>query len=300
MKKTVIIAGITGQDGTILANQLKKKGINVIGLSRKKVKKTFVKIEKTDYSFKSIKKIVDKYRPIEIYNFAGVSVPSKSWNQIKETFNSILFITLNFLEVIRLKKKIKFFNASSSEIFKDTTSKINENSKIFPNNPYGIAKASTLFLSNAYRIKYKLFIVNGIFFNHVSKRKTYTYLFNYIAKKIEDLKKKKIKKIIINDSRIIRDFGDASDFMKISQKLMKKKIPEDYIIATGKSYSVKEVIDKFLKKSNLKQNIVSFKNKTNFKFLHRKKYASIKKLKISLKNLNFKILDKIILEIINK
>ena len=81
---------------------------------------------------------------------------------------------------------------------------------------------------------------------------------------------------------------------------MKKKIPEDYIIATGKSYSVKEVIDKFLKKSNLKQNIVSFKNKTNFKFLHRKKYASIKKLKISLKNLNFKSLDKIILEIINK
>ena len=163
-----------------------------------------------------------------------------------------------------MKKTIKFFNASSSEIFKDTTSKINENSKIFPNNPYSIAKASTLFLSNAYRIKYKLFIVNGIFFNHVSKIKTHTYLFNYIAKKIKDFKKKKIKKIIINDSRVIRDFGDANDFMEISQKLMKKKIPEDYIIATGKSYSVKEVVDKFLKKSDLKQNIVSFKNKTNF------------------------------------
>ena len=223
MKKTVIIAGITGQDGTILANQLKKKGIDVIGLSRKKVKKKiFIKIEKTDYSFKSIKKIVDKYRPIEIYNFAGVSVPSKSWSQIKETFNSILFITLNFLEVIRLKKTIKFFNASSSEIFKDTTSKINENSKIFPNNPYSIAKASTLFLSNAYRIKYKLFIVNGIFFNHVSKEKHIHIYLIILPKKLKILKKK-IKKIIINDSRVIRDFGDANDFMEISQKLMKKK-----------------------------------------------------------------------------
>ena len=141
--KKIIIAGITGQDGSLLYDYLKSKKFRVIGLSRNKHKDKH--ILKTDYSLKSLSKIIHSFKPNEIYNFSGLSKPSESWYKIKETLEANLYITVNFLEIIKKKKNIKFFNSSSSEIYKDSKKKLSENSPIYPSNPYGIAKASSHF-----------------------------------------------------------------------------------------------------------------------------------------------------------
>lgn len=118
-KNTALITGVTGQDGIYLSRLLIKKNFKVIGLSRKKHKKEKFLIVKTNYSRGSIKKIVKKFKPTQIYNLASFSSPLISWSRPKETFESTIDITLTFLEIIKNNKKIKFFNASTSEIFKD-------------------------------------------------------------------------------------------------------------------------------------------------------------------------------------
>ena len=121
IKKTAIIAGITGQDGIYLSRLLIKNNFKVVGLSRSKSsKKKNLLIIKTDYSSASIKKIIKRYKPVQIYNLASISSPSLSWVRPDNTFKSIIDITINFLEILKKKKKIKFFNASTSEIFKET------------------------------------------------------------------------------------------------------------------------------------------------------------------------------------
>jgi GDPmannose 4,6-dehydratase len=292
--KRIIIAGMTGQDGSLIYDYLKKKKFKILGLSRNSSKKKYIK--QTDYSLKSLKKIIFQFKPDEIYNFAGLSKPDLSWKLPYENFNANLMITLSFLEVLRIsRKKIKYFNASSSEIFKkDLIGKLNEDSQIFPCNLYGIAKAASHFLVSAYRKKYNLYLVNGIYFNHESYKNTEQYLLKYLLNSSKKIIKKKIKKIKILDSRPIRDFGCAKDYMMYTYKLMQVKKSDDYIIATGKSYSVKEIAKLFQKKFNLKNSQFKFINKINFKFLSKQKIANNKKLLKILNIKNIKLLPNLI------
>lgn len=291
--KRVLIAGITGQDGSLLSEFLQKKKIKIVGLSTKNSKDK--SIIKTDYSFKSLKKIITSFKPHEIYNLSGLTNPSKSWEQPYQNIYLNFIVTLNFLEVVRkFSKKTKYFNAGSSEIFENSFSRLNEKSKIFPTNPYGIAKAASHFLINSYRNKYNLFLVNGILFNHESYKTKKNYLLQYLLQSCKKIKKNQKKKITLLDSRPIRDFGCAKDFVKYFYKLMQLKKSEDFIIATGKSYSVKNVAKIFQKKFSLKSKHFNFNNCINFKLISLCKKADNSNLKKKLKIKQIKYLPELI------
>lgn len=279
--KKAIISGVTGQDGFFLKKFLKKKNYSVLGLSRKNNRDK--KIIKTDYSIKSLKKIINSFNPDEIYNLTGFTKPSESWDYPEENFFANLNITLNFLEIIKKKSNIKFFNASSSEIFGETGKELDENSKIFPKNPYGISKSASYFLVDAYRSKYDLFLVNAILFNHESFMRDDTFLFKYLFNSCLDIKKDKIKKIKLKDSRPVRDFGCAKDFVSYFHKLMQIKKSGNFVVATGKSYSVKQIANIYKKKFNLSKDVIEFKNNFDFNNLHKIKKANNKKLIRTLK-----------------
>lgn len=133
-KKVALIAGITGQDGFYLSKLLIKKNYKIIGLSKRISSKTKkINIIKTNYSYSSLEKIIRTHKPSYIYNLAAISFPGELWIKPRKTFKSILDITLNFLEIIKdYNKNIRYFNASSSEIFKKSKKVLNENSSIFP------------------------------------------------------------------------------------------------------------------------------------------------------------------------
>lgn len=295
--KKAIITGITGQDGYLLSKYLKKKNYLVIGLSRKLNKDK--KIIKTNYSKKSIEKIINFFKPDEIYNLTGFTNPSRSWEYPQKNFFANLNITLNFLEILKKHKKIKFFNACSSEIFSDSNSPLNENSKISPINPYGVAKSASYFLLNAYRKKYGLFLINAILFNHASYRSEKNFLLSYLLSSCKKIKENKTKKITIKDSRPIRDFGCAKDYVTYFQKLMKLKQSGNFVIASGKSYSVKQITNIFKKKFNIPTNTFNFKNELNFKNTFRSRKANNNKLIKTLKIRSIKKLPRIIDEMMN-
>ena len=140
----------------------------------------------------------------------------------------------------------------------------------------------------------KLFIVNGILFNHVSDKSDKKYLLQYLLESSKKIKQNKIKKISIKDKRPIRDFGYAKDFVEYFHKLMNLKKSGNYIIASGKSYSVKQIADIFVTKFNFSKNKIKFENKLNFKDLHRSRYANNSKLIKSLKLKSIKKLPQII------
>jgi len=298
-KKIALIAGITGQDGIYLSNLLIKRKFRVIGLSRRVERKSEnLKIIKTDYSFKSLKEIIQKYNPIQIYNLAANSNPISSWKEPKYTFKSILDITINFLEIVKYNKNIKFFNASTSEIFKSTNKILNENSEIFPNNPYGIAKSAAHFMVAAYRENYNIFAVNGIFFNHDSPHRKKKFLIQHIIFEANKVKNKKIQKIKLIDPRPVRDFGFAGDFMEAVFKILSLKKPKDLIVATGKSISVKNLARKITRLMKVSPNKIKYTRSHNYPVSLMKK-TSIRKIhhitgwkpKVSLKELIFMMVD---------
>lgn len=295
--KKAIITGITGQDGYLLSKYLKKKNYLVIGLSRRLNKDK--KIIKTNYSKKSLEKIINFFKPDEIYNLTGFTNPLKSWKYPQKNFFANLNITLNFLEILKKHKKIKFFNACSSEIFSESNSLLNENSKISPINPYGVAKSASYFLVNAYRKKYGLFLINAILFNHVSHKSEKNFLLSYLLSSCKKLKENKTKKIIIKDSRPIRDFGCAKDYVTYFYKLMKLKQSSNFVIASGRSYSVKQITNIFKKKFSIPANTFNFKNELNFKNTFRSRKANNNKLIKTLKIRSIKKLPRIIDEMIN-
>lgn len=279
-KKIALIAGITGQDGYYLSKSLIKKNYKVLGLSRNVfLKNKKLTIIKTNYSIKSLKEIIKRYKPTQIYNLAALSSPAVSWAKPKNTFKSIIDITLNFLEIIKEDryKNIKFFNASTSEIFKSTNKILNEESSIYPTNPYGIAKSSSHFLVSAYRENYKIFAINGIFFNHDSPYREKKFLFKYIISEATKIKKNNNNKISLSDPRPVRDFGFAGDFMEAAYRILSYKKPQDFIIATGKSISVRKLAKKIINMMKISPSKIRYRmDGRNYVNLIKK--ASIRKI----------------------
>ena len=154
---------------------------------------------------------------------------------------------------------------------------------IYPSNPYGIAKASSHFLVDAYRNKYKLFLVNGIFFNHSSIKTKNDFLLKYLAINFENFTTIKLKKLTLWDSRPVRDFGYAKDYIIYAYRLMQLKKSDNYIIATGKSKSVKQIVNLYLKFYNLSFKRINYRNNNDFKILNKYKKANNKKILNTLK-----------------
>ena len=265
MKKTALITGVLGQDGAYLADFLIKKKYKVIGVSKSnklRDKWRLVKLGIKDKIFfenldicdlRNIKKIFRKYQINEVYNFAAKSYVSKSFDKPLETVDVNVGSVIKLLEYIKKKeKRVKFYQASSSEMFGNIIGKSYKGNIIFnPKSPYAISKLFGHHITKYYREVFNMYSVSGILFNHESPLRNKDFIIKKIVVGLLKIIKRKQKIIQVGNIYARRDWGYAKDYTEIIWKMMQKKRPKDFIIATGKSYTIKEFIDIAVKYLNL-------------------------------------------------
>jgi GDPmannose 4,6-dehydratase len=273
--KTAIVTGITGQDGAYLSELLLSKGYKVIGIIRSYnnsnlSKMKYLKIEKgiqfeecdlTDIP--SIISILKKYKPTEIYNLAAQSSVGLSFEQPigTITFNSLS--VLNLLESIRIQKNdIAFYQASSSEMFgKVTHLPITEESPMHPLSPYAISKATAFWSVVNYRESYGLFACNGILFNHESYLRSNNFFVKKVIRDSVNVAKGKLDVLRVGNIDIKRDFGHAKEYVKAMWAMLQYHKADDYLICSGKSVSLREIIYHVFNRLNIpRDKIVSDKS----------------------------------------
>ena len=273
MKKKALITGITGQDGSYLAELLLKKGYIVHGIKRKS--STF-NTNRIDHIYKdfheasnfflhygdladsnSLVNIISKVRPNEIYNLGAQSHVGHSFEIPEYTSEVSGLGSLRILEAMRFLKlkKTKYYQASTSELFGEKMrgfKPFDEKSNMIPKSPYGVSKLYSYWITKVYREAYGFFACNGILFNHESPRRGETFVTRkitiFFARKF--LGSKEI--LYLGNLNAKRDWGHAKDYTEMQWKILQQKAPDDYVIATGKSYSVREFINKCCKYLGLK------------------------------------------------
>ena len=269
-KKIALITGITGQDGSYLAEYLLKKKYIVHGLNRRtslfntgridhlfnnrKLKNVFFLHygDLTDPG--SIDELIKKIKPTEIYHLAAQSHVMVSFETPEYTTNTIALGTLRILESIRKNNsKIKFYNASTSEMYGDTNkSPQNESTAFTPNSPYGIAKLYSHLLTKHYREAYKMFACSGILFNHESPRRGQTFVTKKIISALVKIKNGQQECLYLGNLYSKRDWGHAKEYVKAQHKMLQLKRPDDFVISTGKQYSIKNFVNKVMLQLKLK------------------------------------------------
>src|SRR5210317_1612610 len=265
-KKTAIITGISGQDGAYLADFLIKKNYKVIGVERRSARSNNWRLEKLGIAnkvtiedldikeFHNINRLFDKYNIDEVCNLAAQSFVKSSFDNPIETTNVNALAVLNFLEIIRNKfKKIKFYQASTSEMFGQHGKKKQDEKTIFhPRSPYATSKVFSHYTVQNYREAYKIFAVSGILFNHESPLRGEEFITRKISLGLARIINGKQKLLILGNIYAKRDWGYAEDYVEAMWKMLQTKKPQDFVIATGKTYSVKDFINKCIKILNLK------------------------------------------------
>jgi GDPmannose 4,6-dehydratase len=255
--KTVIISGITGQDGAYLSKLLINKGYDVIGLVRStsgtKVngfkylgiedKLTLLPCDLMDIS--QIIAILVQYRPAEIYNLAAQSSVSLSFKQPIGTFQFNTMSVLNFLEAIRIvDKSIKFYQASSSEMFgKIAVLPITEDHTFNPQSPYAVSKASSHWACCNYRDSYGMFVVCGILFNHESYLRGENFFLKKVIVNSLKISNGLLDKLEVGNIDIKRDFGYAPEYVEAMYLMMQMEKPDNFLICTGKSVTLRQIIE---------------------------------------------------------
>ena len=274
MKKKALIFGVTGQDGSYLADFLLKKKYQVHGVTRRSSSINTVRIDhifphpfkKRIYDFNthwgdvtdamSVSSIIKKIKPNEIYNLAAQSHVSVSFDVPEYTANADALGALRILEAIRFHKLenfTKFYQAGTSEMFGKTGNKSqNENTPFNPRSPYGVAKVYAHYITKNYREAYNIFACNGILFNHESPVRGETFVTRKIIIALCKIKKGMQKKLYLGNLEAKRDWGHAEDYVEAMWKMMQRKDPRDYVIATGKQYSVKQFVDLCLQQLKIK------------------------------------------------
>ena len=267
-KTTALIIGISGQDGAYLARFLISKGYKVYGSTRDSSICDTSKLSKLNIlhninllslapnDFRSVMKAINSINPDEVYYLAGLTSVSLSFDQPVECIESISLGTLNFLEAIKLnQKKIKFFNAGSSECFGNTNKKIaNEKTVFSPRSPYATAKATAFWMVNNYRESYNLFCCTGILGNHESILRNKRFVTKKIISGVWDIVCKNSKELRLGNLDTWRDWGWAPEYVEAMYLMLQSKEPEDYVIATGVTNSLKDFVSLAFKKFNLDQN----------------------------------------------
>jgi GDPmannose 4,6-dehydratase len=259
MKKKALITGITGQDGSYLAELLLKKNYEVHGLKRKSSSFNTQRIDhiyidphfKTNFFLhygdltdsNSIFKIISQIRPDEIYNLGAQSHVGVSFENPEYTAQVSGLGTLRILEAIRFLnlKRTKFYQAGTSELFGEVNKKkiFNEKSEFHPKSPYGASKLFAHQITKIYRDSYKIFACNGILFNHESPRRGETFVTRKITKFLTRWVYDLEKTLYLGNIYAIRDWGHAKDYVEMQWRIMQQSKAEDYIIATGATCSVK-------------------------------------------------------------
>ena len=204
----------------------------------------------------SIYNIISKIKPIEIYNLAAQSHVAVSFEQPEYTANADALGTLRILEAIRhlkLEKKTKFYQAGTSELFGGVSKNAsNEKTPFHPRSPYGVAKLYAHWITVNYREAYGIFACNGILFNHESPLRGETFVTQKIVKALTKIKYKKQDKLYIGNLYAKRDWGHARDYVEAMWLMLQQKNPDDYVIATGKQYSIKDFINLVAKELKIK------------------------------------------------
>ena len=288
MKKIALITGINGQDGAYLSKFLLKKKYKVIGIDRNtdknnwrfkelKIHKNiiFKKIDINNY--KQLKNLFSKYKINEVYNLAAQSFVQNSFEDPLKTANATGLSVLKILEIIRKsKKRIKFYQASSSEMFGDVNSKSqSETSSFNTQSPYSISKLFGHYITRHYRKSYNIYAVSGILFNHESPLRGKEFVTKKIINGLIDIKNNKRKFIELGNIYSKRDWGFAKEYVEQMWKMLNQKKPGDFVIATGKTYSIKDFVNEVTK--NLKMKVKWKGNGLNEKlFLKNKNKAIIK------------------------
>ena len=267
--KTALIFGVTGQDGSYLAEFLLKKKYKVHGIKRKSSSYNTNRIDHIIESDKNfilhygdltdpimIMNLINKIKPNEIYNLAAQSHVAVSFNLPEYTANVDALGCLRILEAIKssnLIKKTKFYQAGTSEMFGRVQEvPQTEKTKFYPRSPYGVSKVFSHWMTINYREAYGMFACNGILFNHESPRRGETFVTKKVTMALCKIKLGLQKKLILGNLNAKRDWGHAKDYVEAQWLILQQRNPDDYVIATEKNYSVKQFIDMCAKYLNIK------------------------------------------------
>ncbi len=258
-KKKVLITGITGQDGSYLAEFLLSKGYEVHGLVRR------VALEDPDYllsrirtikdkihihvgsleSYASVFNVMEKVKPDECYHLAAQSFVSYSFHDEFSTINTNINGTIHVLSALKERApKCKFYFAASSEMFglvKETPQ--NENTPFHPRSPYGVSKVAGFHTTQNYRESYNIFACNGILFNHESPRRGFEFVTRKITRTVAKIRLGISKELTLGNLDAKRDWGYAKDYVEAMWLMLQQKKPDDYVIATGETHTVREFVE---------------------------------------------------------
>jgi GDPmannose 4,6-dehydratase len=258
--KTALITGVTGQDGSYLAEFLLEKGYNVVGIKRRN---SLISTDRIDHIINdedkvlnftlvygnmndsgNMHRILSKYKPNEIYNLAAQSHVRVSFDTPEETTEIVAMGTLRLLEAMRnVCPDAKFYQASSSEMFGDNPENPqNEETRLMPASPYACAKTYAHNLCRNYREAYNMHISSGILFNHESPRRGETFVTRKITMAAAKIKLGLQKKLYLGNLDAKRDWGHAKDYVEAMWLMLQQEEPDDYVVATGKTYTVKDFL----------------------------------------------------------
>jgi GDPmannose 4,6-dehydratase len=254
VKKVALITGITGQDGSYLAEFLLEKGYRVVGMTRRTSTDVherirhlvdnleFVSGDLLDQS--SITAIVDRVRPNEIYNLAAQSFVPTSWQQPVLTGEFTALGVTRVLEAIRaVDQAIRFYQASSSEMFgKVHESPQSERTPFYPRSPYGVAKVYGHWITVNYRESFSIYACSGISFNHESSRRGKEFVTRKISDGVARIKLGLARELRLGNLDAQRDWGFAGDYVRAMWLMLQQEKPDDYVIATGKTHSVRDFV----------------------------------------------------------
>ncbi len=260
---TALITGITGQDGSFLAELLLSKGYIVHGIVRRAstfnterldaiyadphVRGTRLHLHYGDMADgASLRKIVAHAEPTEIYNLAAQSHVRVSFDQAEYTADVVGTGTLRLLESVReyaeAGKKVRLYQAGSSEMFGASPPPQGEDTPFYPRSPYAVGKVAAHWFAKNYREAYQLFIVNGILFNHESERRGETFVTRKITRALTRIKLGLQEKLYLGNLDSSRDWGYAGDFVEAMWLMLQQPEPDDYVVATGKSHTVRDFL----------------------------------------------------------
>jgi GDPmannose 4,6-dehydratase len=264
MSKKALITGVTGQDGSYLAELLLDKGYEVVGMVRRTSTVTFQRIQHIQEKLtlvqgdlldqSSLVGIINDYRPQEVYNLAAQSFVPTSWKQPVLTGEFTALGVTRMLEAVRMvDPSIRFYQASSSEVFgKVREVPQTERTPFYPRSPYGVAKVYGHWITVNYRESYDMFACSGILFNHESPRRGMEFVTRKVAYGVAKIKLGLAHELHLGNLNAQRDWGFAGDYVQAMWLMLQQERPDDYVVATGETHSVRELCEEAFSHVGLK------------------------------------------------
>lgn len=263
--RRALILGVTGQDGSFLARHLLARGYEIIGTSRDAsvirdsnlvrlgIAKSIRFESMNIHDFRSIIQLLMRFSPDEIYHLAGQTSVGMSFQQPVETMESILLSTLNMLEAIRLlDRPVRYYNAGSSECFGNVSGCADEGTPFNPRSPYAVAKSAAFWQVANYREAYGIFACTGILFNHESPLRAERFVTQKIIQAAKRIREGSSERLRLGNIDVCRDWGWAPEYVHAMWLMLQQDRPEDFIIATGRTMSLRDFVEESFRQCGLR------------------------------------------------